>query len=791
MSHHYEIIMPSFARPVCVRSVRLVALCCTAALLGAAAAGMQPEPVVNAAPLSPAALIDPADETILYFPQGERASQRELEALLNATASPQRLREWHDLTSSEPHVAGTPGDERLVNRLVAAFEEMGLKVDKQPLDLYLARPVSASLQIVSEPQPIDLPLIERPLDEDPFTKHPDLTFGWNAYSGSGDVTAGVVYANYGTKDDFALLREMGVDCAGKIVLARYGGNFRGYKAKFAQEAGAAGLLIYSDPADSGFARGPVYPEGGYANETYIQRGSILTLDYAGDPLTPFEPSVEGMETQRLDPSKVALPTIPVQPIGWGAAQEIMARMTGDASTLPPPWRGAMPVEYRVAGGDELKVRLKVEQERVVTRTWNVVARITGTTHPSQKVIVGAHHDAWSFGAGDPNCGTVAVLEIARCFAEAARQGLVPQRSIYFACWGAEEFGILGSTEWVESRLDDLHSNGVAYFNLDMASMGPQFGAAAAPLLKRAIIDATRYVPQPPPVGAAPGGATTMPQPESAAVTRTVYEDWLKRSQAATTTDEPSFGDLGGGSDHVAFYCHVGIPSAGLGGSGAPGVSYHSNYETLAWYRKVVGEDYASPLMVTRVANILVSRFANAAMLPYDAARPARDLEKHLQALTTRARQTGVFPEDEPQSTRFPGLPARFDDLVRAAKVFTAKVDYVEPRLRSEFVLSGLPMDRYAPIARILMGLEHDWVRSVGLPGRPWYRHWYASPDPDSGYGAWMLPGLRHAVEAGDEAALASALRWYEGAFNVLNDRYTHLTDYLEALNAAYGQGQGR
>ncbi len=716
---------------------------------------------VASAPAGRTAPPEPAsgDVTIGCYGSSARGEQLAFEAALRDAVSPGQLRLWHDLTSSHPHVAGTPGDAQVCDRLEAALNGMGLNVERHEIEAYIAFPVSAAVSIVA-PDAIDLPVTERVLAEDPYTSHADLTFGWNAYSGSGEATGEVVYANYGTKEDFALLRELGVDCAGRVVIARYGGNYRGYKAKFAQQAGAAGLLIYTDPKDSGPGRGAVYPEGGWANGSYIQRGSILTLDYPGDPLTPFEPAERGAE--RLDPGEVALPTIPVQPIGWEAAEAILSRMKGEAA--PPPWSGGLPIEYRVTGGADLVVRVSVEQERRLATTWNIIATLPGTDWATERIIIGAHHDAWSFGAGDPNCGSIAVLEAARCFSDLARRGLRPRRSILFALWGAEEFGIIGSTEWVESRAVMLSTSAVAYFNLDMASMGLDFGASASPSLKSVIIDATRYVTQPVRGGEAEG---------------TVHDAWLRRAQAAAETSEPRLGDLGGGSDHVGFYGHLAIPSASIGGSGAAGHSYHSNYETLAWYRRFVGDDYASARMVTQVTSLAAARLANAPVSALDVRRHAADLREHLAALTRRARALGLpaggGEEQGGAEARF--LP-QFHELVEASRAYEHEADLLTRLLHSPAIMArqdGPTIDR---INRALLQFERSWLHAEGVPGRPWYRNTWAAPDEDSGYGAWMLPLLRAAVERGDAAAIESAVQWYTRTILTLRDRLRFMRESL-------------
>lgn len=713
--------------------------------------------VVTAATDNPLRQPAEGDRTIACYGYDDRAVQLEYEAALRDAVSPDQLRLWHDLTSSRPHVAGTPGDREVCDGIEAAFREMGLNVERHEIEVYLAAPVSAAVSIVA-PAPLDLPIIETPFEEDPYTSHRELTFGWNAYSAGGEAVGEVVYANYGTKEDFAVLHDLGVDCTGKIVLARYGGNYRGFKAKYAQQAGAAALLLYTDPKDSGFARGPVYPEGGWANESYIQRGSILTLDYPGDPLTPFEPAEEGAE--RLDPRDVDLPQIPVQPIGYGAAEQILARMTGEAA--PPPWVGALPCEYRLTGGAGLHVRVHVRQERRLTKTWNIVATLVGSHWPTDRVIIGAHHDAWSFGAGDPNCGTIAVLEAARCFAQLAQQGRPPRRSVLFACWGAEEFGIIGSTEWAEARALMLNTSALAYFNLDMASMGLDFNAGASPTLKTLLIDAARYVPQPQPDGGA---------------TESVYDTWLRRSQAATTTDEPRLGDLGGGSDHVAFYCLLGIPSASLGAGGAAGHSYHSNYETLTWYRRFVGDDYASARLITQMTSIAAARLANAPIQALDISRYATDVPAHLAALSSRARTLGFMSDNAGDDAMPPTLP-QFQPILDAARAYQHEADLLMRLLHSPAIVARQEAPTIDRINRALLMLERFWLDRDGLPGRPWFRNAWAAADADSGYGAWMLPRLRAAIEQGDAAAFDEAVQWYIQAFLAQRDRIRTLRETL-------------
>jgi N-acetylated-alpha-linked acidic dipeptidase len=638
------------------------------------------------------------------------------EQALLETPDPARLRAYHEMLGSEPHVAGTPGDQRVIEQLAETFAEMGLEVERHEFHAYLPRPLEAEVEIVS-PVQMTLSLQEDALPEDPDTSHPELGVGWNAYSGNGDVTAEVVYANYGTKRDFEKLAELGVEVAGRIVIARYGGNYRGYKARFAQAAGAAGLIIYTDPDDSGYRRGITYPEGGWAHESHIQRGSIVTLPYSGDPLTPFVPA--DATAERLDAAAVDLPRIPVQPLSWRAASEILERMTGRA--VPSGWQGGLPFAYRVTGGPDLHVRLMVRQDRRLRSSGNVVATIRGARDPEQLVVVGCHHDAWGFGASDPLAGLIVLMECARSFSELARQGIRPRRSVVFAAWGAEEFGI-------------------TYLNLDMAAMGPRFGASASPSLKPLLFAATRLVDQ--------------VRDESGA---SVYDAWLGR--AGPDADEPTVGNLGGGSDHVGFLCHLGVPAFSIGGGGSPGSAYHSNHDTVAWYRQVVGDDYEPARMLTQVANIVAWRLADDAVLPLDPLRYATDARVHLNALRDRAAQLDMDVD--------------FSDLETSIGTLE---EVAGPALVQLPALAAGPFADRVAINERLIAAERSWLVPEGLPERPWFRNLFAATDPNSGYAAWMLPGLRYAIEKQDAAELERAILRYRVVFGTMAEHFRPLLE---------------
>jgi N-acetylated-alpha-linked acidic dipeptidase len=612
----------------------------------------------------------------------------------------------------------------VIEGILKSFREMGLAAERHDIWPLLCRPIAAELEIVA-PEIVKFDLREKPVAGDSAAEDPDVSFAWNAFSGSGDVSGGVVYANYGTKEDFARLAEAGVDCHGKVVLARYGGNYRGYKARFAEAAGAAGLVIFTDPADSGYTKGGVYPVGGYANDCCVQRGSLVTMPYQGDALT------EGIEAtkdaKKIPESQADLPRIPVQPVGYGVAKEILSRMTGRG--LPEEWaktwQGGLPFSYHLEGGDALRVRLKVEQRREVAKTSNVIATILGEVEPDRLVVVGCHHDAWVNGAADPTCGTISLLEAARCFAELARTGWRPRRTIVFAAWSAEEFGIIGSTEWVERNEARLRDNGVAYINLDMSAMGPNFACSTSPALRAVILDAIVDVPR----------ARDSAQ-------KSVLAGWMESAKIEAGADMP-FGSMGGGSDHVAFLCRTGVPSCGFGGNGSQGWSYHSAYDSLTWYWKVVGDDYEPAKMITRVTCATVLRLADCALVPLDHAEAAKAVAARLKKLRTESTgwASGSGSGDSSIASE-----------IEAVELFAASVEERAARAQVA-VVAGLHRGANARV----VAMNGVWLDDRGLPGRPWYLNTFESSDEDSGYSPWVLPRVTRGIQRKDVVETREAL----------------------------------
>ncbi|MBS1505434.1 MAG: M28 family peptidase [Bacteroidetes bacterium] len=637
--------------------------------------------------------------------------------------------------TKEPHIAASKANERVRDYMADVMRKAGFQVEIFPYDLYLpVMPGSASAEIV---EPIRIPLNNKEYihPEDPYSSDPNLNFGFNAYSGTGDVTAEVVYANFGRKEDFEKLQAMGISVKGKVVIARYGGNFRGYKAKYAEAAGAAALIIFTDPGDSGYVKGLVYPEGPFYNESDIQRGSLLTLDWTGDPLTPFEPSlpVDGKKKiARKKPEEVTgMHNIPVLPLPYGSAKEIFARMKG--KPVPAGWQGGLPYTYRLEGGADLKVRVNVVQKREIQRVYNVVGTLTGAELPDEWIMAGAHYDSWGFGATDPNSGTAMLMALSESLGKLAQAGYKPRRTIKIAHWDAEEQGVIGSTEWVEQFRDELNAKGVAYFNADGAVSGKSFGAASSPSLKGLIIEATKSVPY----------------PDSA---KTVYDHWLgKKSQK-----EPALGNLGGGSDHIAFYTHVGIPSWG-GGTGGPTI-YHSNHDSFSFYERFADPSFKMGPLVERVFGIVALRLANADVIPYNVSRYGADLHTHFEGLQ---KLTKVY-DNGPNAFSFDALIKASDDLKKAGE-------------DAEAAIKSANASNLKAINAELLLLERQWIDEKGMPYGNWYRSLYASPDPYSGYASWMMPAFQYEASIKSTANLKAYEQRYLDAISRLKVKLENVT----------------
>ncbi|MDA9851106.1 M28 family peptidase [Flavobacteriaceae bacterium] len=643
--------------------------------------------------------------------------------------------------TERPHVVGSEANAEVQRYMSEVMQQAGFEVTQYPYDLYLPNQPGSSLIEIVTPSRAVLNQKEDVIPDDPFSADPELWKGWNAFSGSGDITAEVVYANYGRKEDFEKLKELGVDVKGKIVLARYGGNFRGFKAKFAEANGAAGLIIFTDPKDSGYTKGLVYPEGPYYNKSTIQRGSLLTTDFTGDPLTPFEPALplDGKKKiKRLDPKQAQLHTIPVTPIAYGEAEKILGQMEGKA--VPQSWQGGLPFTYRLEGGSSLTVRLKVDQKINFVRAANVVGMLKGSEAPDEWIILGCHFDAWGFGATDPNSGTAMLLSLSETLGELKKQGYAPKRSILIGHWDAEEHGVIGSSEWVEQMRDQLHAKGVVYMNFDGGVSGKNFGASAAPTLKKLLIETSKMVNYP-------------------YTDQSLFEFWKKDAQ-----NEPSIGNLGGGSDHIAFYMHAGVPSLS-GGAGGPNL-YHSNYDSFQFYEQFVDPEFQMGPMVEHMVGLMALRMANAELIPYNLNRYAADLKLHFTNATNKIK---AF---EPNFRGFNRTNAAISSLGVISENLSSELQ--------SFLLEGNFSKKDLKIMnQQLIALEKSFLSEQGMYFGKWYKSLYASSDPFSGYAAWILPGLEYEIALKSSKRLEEWDGRYADAIKSLETKMKQLLQDLE------------
>lgn len=642
--------------------------------------------------------------------------------------------------TERPHVVGSKGNQEVIRYIGEVMQLAGMKVTNYPYDVYLPKNPGTSLIEIVTPNRDVLNQKEDIIENDPYTKDPELWKGWNAFSGSGDVTAEVVYANYGRKEDFETLKSLGIDVSGKIVIARYGGNFRGYKAKFAEANGASGLIIYTDPQDSGFTKGLVYPNGPYYNSSTIQRGSLLTTDFTGDPLTPFEPALplDGKEKiERIDPKNAQLHSIPVSPIGYGEAEKILSQMNGDP--VPQSWQGGLPFTYRLQGGSSLTVRLKVDQKIDFVRATNVIGMLKGTDAPDEWIILGCHLDSWGFGATDPSSGTAMLLSLSQTLGKLKDEGYSPKRSILIGHWDAEEHGVIGSTEWVEQMREELNAKGVIYMNFDGAVSGKGFGVSSAPTLKKLLVEASKDVKYP-------------------YTDQSLYDFWNKENK-----NEPPIGNLGGGSDHIAFYMHVGVPSLS-GGAGGPNV-YHSNYDSFRFYERYVDPEFQMGPMVEHIAGIMTLRMANGDIIPYNLNRYASDLKIHF----TNAENKINLYNDE-----FNG----FTLSKEAIKSLEQTSDVLTQEIRKYLNTGSFSKKNLSNINQQLIDLEKSFISDKGMYFGSWYRSIYASSDPFSGYAAWILPGLEYEIALKSSDRLYEWDKRYSNAINSLNFKMSELINYL-------------
>jgi len=667
------------------------------------------------------------------------AGEREVEKRFMAVPDPKLAEEHLRILTQAPHIAGSPEDKATAEYVAQRFREAGLDTEIVEYKVWLNYPAEIRVDMTA-PEGVEMhgPRPER-VDGDPFQDDPRIVNAYNGMSPSGDAEAEVVYANYGSPADFDKLKEMNVDVRGKIVIVRYGENFRGVKAFVAQERGAAGVIIYSDPKDDGYYRGDAYPKGPWRPASGVQRGSIgFMFQFPGDPTTPGVASTPDLpDSKRVSPAaSEQLPRIPVTPLSYADASPILEHLGGPPS--PREWQGALPFTYHVGPGPA-KVKMHLKQDYQFRTIWDVIGKVRGTSSPDEWVVAGNHRDAWVYGAVDPNSGTAAMLETVHGLGELLKSGWKPKRTVVTGSWDAEEEGLIGSTEWGEDHAREL-GNAAAYFNMDVAVAGKKFGASGVPSLKEFIREIAKSVPSP------EGG--------------TVYDRWKKASQstpenrsqetsssrplpAAMQNDVP-VGDLGSGSDYTVFLQHLGVPSTDISSTGDYGV-YHSAFDNFNWFKKFGDPDFLYEQQMARVYGLELLRMSSADVLPYDYEDYGKEILVYIDSAKNKCKE------------RFADKAPDFSAALEGARRLQEVGAKMQQKQRKIPAMPGRMNAKLREAERALLIPE-------GLPNRPWFHHAVYAPGQYTGYAAVVIPGVSEAIDRGDLrgteqqiAALAAAL----------------------------------
>ena len=657
--------------------------------------------------------------SIAGFSPSRAAEQYKLETQYKSAISPDHIRAYHRYFTSKPHPAGTKNDYAVAQYIAEEWKQQGLEdVVIRQYDVLGTRPVSTMLEMVA-PKKYQAVLREQPYDIDPDTKNPEIAAAWTGFSSSGEVTAPVVYAHSGNPEDYELLRKKGIDVKGKIVLVRYSNpySYRGFKALTAQRMGAATLLIYSDPAEDGYKRGKVFPDGPWGPESHIQRGAI-TYDFMvpGDPLTPGWASVPG--AKRIPESEaVSLPHIIALPLSWHDAKPLLENMNGPVA--PKDWQGGLPITYRLTGS--VTAHLKVEMDNSTQPYYVVEARIKGSDFPDEWVLLGNHHDAWEYGGVDPSSGTASMMEMTRAFGAMLQQGIRPRRTLIFGSWDGEEVGLTGSTEWGEQFADELRTKLVAYLNVDSSASGPNFHGGASGSLAPMLLDTSYSIQD-------PGGGT-------------LHDAWLKSTATERKQEhngQPVRDDnlvntrIGSGSDHTVFLNFLGRPVITLEFDGPYGV-YHSMYDDYFWMNHFGDPDYKYHAAMSQLWGVTALRLAQADVLPLDFEFYGDTIE--------------LFLADLQKNKHFEAAKLNLNSVQKATKELASAATQANSLLSATINSGKLDNKQQSSINQILMQGEANFILPEGIPGRPWFKHILYSSRYT--YAHLELPAITEAVESGN------------------------------------------
>jgi N-acetylated-alpha-linked acidic dipeptidase len=717
-----------------------------------------------------------AAEGMVGFSAAGAAEERTVEARFDRNLSADAIRERMRLMAAEPNQVGSPHDRANAEYTLAQYRAWGWDAHIETFSVLYPTPKDERLELLT-PTPYAADLREPPIAGDATSRRQAGGLpGYLIYGADGDVTAPLIYVNYGMPADYDALQRLGQSVKGKIVIVRYGAGWRGLKPKLAWEHGAVGCIIFSDPADDGYGAGDPYPNGAFRPDRGIQRGSVQDVPVeTGDPLTPGYGAVAGAPRIPLAQARTIL-HIPTLPISYGDAVHFLGVLGGQVA--PKGWRGALPITYHVGDG-AARARLMVLSNWDQKPLFDVIAMMKGAIEPDQWVIRGNHRDGWVFGAQDPLSGQTETMEEARSLGELARSGWRPARTVIYASWDGEEPGLLGSTEWAETHARELQAKAVAYVNTDGNNRG--FLNVGASYDLRALAD---------------GVAADVSDPETGVSVRDRALAWL-RVQALDPAASPELEasakrseadarlpleDLGSGSDYTPFLQHLGIASMnlGFGGEGQSGGVYHSAYDTFEHFDRFADPGFVYEVALSRTAGRMVLRLADAEVLPMRfgdlAATLAVQIDElkklvttvrdHAEAVDRLIGQRGFALAADP--TEPSGPP---DREALAPQMDFGPLDTAQARLAA----SARAYDAAVPASPaaaaranvILQGVEQTLTDPQGLPGRPWYRHLLYAPGLLTGYGSKTLPGVREAIEA---------RRWNEAA--------TYIVRSAAAIDAA-------
>jgi N-acetylated-alpha-linked acidic dipeptidase len=709
-------------------------------------------PVAAAALLAAAARVD---GDLRGYTADSSKVERSWETKFRAIPEPARMREALRRLSARPHHVGSPYDKDNAEWLRDQFKSYGWDANIEEFEVLFPTPKERLLEMVA-PTKFTAKLEEPAVPQDPTSgQKSEQLPSYNAYSADGDVTAPLIYVNYGVPADYDELDRRGISVKGAIVIARYGGSWRGIKPKVAYEHGAVGCLIYSDPKDDGYAQGEVYPNGPFRPKDGVQRGSVMDMPvYPGDPLTPgVGATKDAVRLDRKDATTIM--KIPVLPISYGDAQPLLTAMTGPVA--PEAWRGALPITYRIGPGPA-RVHLKLSFDWSLKPIYDVIAKLPGSQYPDEWVVRGNHHDAWVNGAEDPLSGLVPELEEARAMGELVKQGWRPKRTLVYAAWDGEEPALLGSTEWVETHGDELKRKAVLYFNTDGNDRG-YFGVGGSHTLERFIGEVEKDVMDP---------ETNISVWKRLQQEEILNGDRKARGEARDRTDL-RIEALGSGSDFSPFLQHAGVPTlnGGFGGEDDGGI-YHSVYDSFYWYTHFSDSSFVYGRAMAQTVGSAVMRMADADLLPFEFGNLAETVQGYtteLKALhdnvasqiaeTDREIDDGTFvatndprrpltpPKSEPlaPALNFAPLDNADGSLTRAASRYE--------KVYGSAIAGGADAALFARVNDIVRQGDQALLDDNGLPKRPWYKHLLYAPGLYTGYGVKTMPGVREAIEQKD------------------------------------------